>query len=142
MRCTMRMLPSARVSLIFAAARGIIAGDDAHRVRLHHAAHAGAGAGLGGGAGALQLAAFNHGHRQALGGAIRGPELRIGRQQLPFDAVDHVDPQLLIQPGHRIGLKSVDAPLGRPYVLRNAGPPGRTPDRCHDIPPQRWRRRR
>ncbi|KAG1076801.1 hypothetical protein G6F40_017253 [Rhizopus arrhizus] len=76
------------------------------------------------------------------GDGILIERLRIGRQQIPFDAVDHVDPQLLIQPGHRIGLKSVDAPLGRPYVLRNAGPPGRTPDRCHDIPPHRWRRRR
>ena len=61
--------------------RCVVDGDDAHHVRRHHAAHAGTGAGLGGCAGVLQFTAFDHRHRQAFGGAVGRPELRVLGQQ-------------------------------------------------------------
>lgn len=59
----------------------IVDGDDAHLVRRDDLADASAGTGLGGRAGGIQRTPFDGCHRQAFGGAIRRPELRIFRQQ-------------------------------------------------------------
>src|SRR5690606_37127594 len=57
--------------------RVVLDPDHAHLVRRHRAADAGAGAGLGGGAGGFEFAPFDHRHRQAFGGAVGRPELRV-----------------------------------------------------------------